>query len=198
MVVNATIALMKVSRENLRILLVDDDENDAELLRIDLDQAGFKQPITHFRNGSIALEYFKYTKATGSSAPHLILLDLNMPLIDGIRALRRLREVSSFRNLPVIILTGAEDKAKRIEVAKLGVFRFLAKKLHNANVITAWTTSSVFTIVKMIHPSPFATFLLRFAKIRDWGLAERPGFIFSSCRVVANNFATDPVRIEPT
>jgi CheY-like chemotaxis protein len=128
---------MKVTRENLRMLLVDDDENDAELLRIDLEQAGFRQPLTHFRNGSIALEYFKYTKATGSSAPHLILLDLNMPLIDGIRALRRLREVSSFRNLPVIILTGAEDKAKRIEVAKLGIFRFLAKRLHNANVIAA-------------------------------------------------------------
>jgi CheY-like chemotaxis protein len=57
------------------------------------------------------LEYFKYKKATGALVPHIILLDLNMPLIDGVRALHRLREVSSFRDLPVIILSGNEDPA---------------------------------------------------------------------------------------
>jgi CheY-like chemotaxis protein len=66
-----------------------------------------------------------------------MLLDLNMPLIDGVRALHRLREVSSFRKLPVIILTGADDKAKRCEAAKLGIFRFLTKQIHNTNVISA-------------------------------------------------------------
>jgi len=128
---------MKLNRKNLRILLVDDDENDTELLRIALDEAGFTHPLTHFRNGAIALEYFKYTKATGSLVPHLILLDLNMPLIDGVRALHHLREVSSFRSIPVIILTGADDKAKRCEAAKLGIFRFLTKQAHNKNVIAA-------------------------------------------------------------
>lgn len=128
---------MKLTRENLRILLVDDDENDVELLSRSLHDAGFTQSITHFTNGSIALQYFRYTKATGAAAPHIILLDLNMPLIDGVRALHLLREVSSFRELPVIILTGADDKAKRIEAAKLGIFRFLKKKDDRLNVIAA-------------------------------------------------------------
>jgi len=128
---------MKLARENLRILLVDDDENDVELLCRTLHDEGFKQTITHFTNGSIALQYFKYTKATGSAVPHIILLDLNMPLIDGVRALHLLREVSSFRQLPVIILTGADDSSKRAEAAKLGIFRFLKKQFDRTNVITA-------------------------------------------------------------
>lgn len=127
---------MKLTRKNLRIVLIDDDENDSELLRIALIEAGFTHPLTHFRNGSIASEYFKYTKATGSLVPHIILLDLNMPLIDGVRALRRLREASSFRDLPVIILSANEDPAKRREVAELGIFRFLKKLPNCANVIS--------------------------------------------------------------
>jgi CheY-like chemotaxis protein len=94
---------MKLTRKNLDILVVEDDDDDAELLRFALSEAGFIQSLTHFKNGAIALEYFKYTKATGSSVPHLILLDLNMPL----------------------------------EVAKLGIFRFLKKQANCANVITA-------------------------------------------------------------
>jgi CheY-like chemotaxis protein len=128
---------MKLTHENLRILLVDDDDNDTELLRLALVGAGFRHPLTHFRNGAITLEYFKYTKATGSLIPHVVLLDINMPLIDGIRALRRLREASPFRDLPVIILSANEDPMKRREAAELGIFRFLKKTPTCANVISA-------------------------------------------------------------
>jgi CheY-like chemotaxis protein len=134
---NSALPTMKLTRKNLRILLVDDDEDDTELLRGALVRAGFTDSLTHFRNGAIALEYFKYTKATGSLVPHVILLDLNMPLIDGVRALHRLREASSFRDLPVIILTGADDPAKRRELAELGIFRFLKKTANCDNVISA-------------------------------------------------------------
>ncbi|MDB4793550.1 response regulator [Methylacidiphilales bacterium] len=126
-----------LSRRNLRILLVDDDDNDSELLRAALIETGFTHHIGHFRNGAIALEYFKYTKATGSMIPHVLLLDLNMPLIDGVRALRRLREASSVRDLPVIILTGTDNPATRCELAHLGIFRFLKKEPNFANVIAA-------------------------------------------------------------
>jgi len=128
---------MKIARETLRILLVDDDEIDRELLRSALITAGFTHPLTELGNGEIALEYFKYIKAIGSTAPHVIILDINMPLIDGVHALHLLREASAFRDLPVIILTASDDPAKRRELAHLGIFRFL-KKLHSCdNVIAA-------------------------------------------------------------
>jgi CheY-like chemotaxis protein len=128
---------MILTRKGLRILLVDDNEVDAELLRDSLAMAGFTHPLTHFRNGAIALEYFKYTKATGSLVPHVVLLDLNMPLIDGQRALHRLREASPFRDLPVIILTGTDEPEKRRQLAELGIFRFLVKSADCANVVCA-------------------------------------------------------------
>src|SRR5277367_1716387 len=126
-----------LSRKTLRIVVVDDDENDCELLRATLIETGFTHHITQFRNGAITLEYFKYTKATGSTVPHILLLDLKMPLIDGVRALHRLREESSFRDLPVIILTGTDNPATRCELAHLGIFRFLKKQPNFANVISA-------------------------------------------------------------
>ena len=134
---NNTALNMKLTRKNLRLLVVDDDDNDTELLRLALAEAGFTHPITHFRNGAIALEYFKYTKATGAQVPHLILLDLNMPLIDGVGALHRLRELSPFRNVPVIVLTGADDAEKRRAVAKLGIFRYLMKEINCTNTVAA-------------------------------------------------------------
>ena len=118
-------------------MLIDDDQNDCELLRAALIKTGFTHHITQLRNGGIILEYFKYTKATGSTAPHILLLDLKMPLIDGVRALRRLREESSFRDLPVIILTGTDNPATRCELARLGIFRFLKKQPNFINVISA-------------------------------------------------------------
>ena len=86
---------MKLTRENLRLVLIDDDANDRELLRTSLLAAGFARPATELGNGEIALEYFKYTKATGAVAPHLIMLDVNMPLIDGVNTLQRLRDRKS-------------------------------------------------------------------------------------------------------
>jgi CheY-like chemotaxis protein len=128
---------MSLDRTKLRILLVDDDKNDSELLRVALARAGFATPLIHLTNGEIALEYFKYTKATGGKKPHVILLDINMPLIDGVNALQHLREASSFSDVPVIVLTGGEAPEKRRELVRLGIFRFLTKTPNSANVISA-------------------------------------------------------------
>ena len=81
---------MKLTRKNLRVVVVDDDENDTDLLRRALIKAGFIHPFTHFTDGEVAFGYFQYTKATGSTAPHIILLDINMPVINGVDALHRL------------------------------------------------------------------------------------------------------------
>jgi len=129
--------VIKLTRENIRILLVDDDANDRGFLRASLLAEGFLRPPTELGNGNIALEYFKYTKATGSVAPHVIIMDVNMPLIDGVHALQLLREASDFRDVPVIILTASTDPAQRRTLAHLGIFRFLKKLPNCAGVISA-------------------------------------------------------------
>jgi CheY-like chemotaxis protein len=128
---------MKLERSNLRLVLVDDDAKDCELLQTALAEKGFSHPLTYFNNGEAALNYFKGTRTIGATAPHIILLDINMPLINGVDALHSLRETSSFRDLPVIILTGIDAAAKRRELAHLGIFRFLRKQADSANVVAA-------------------------------------------------------------
>lgn len=128
---------MKLARENLRIMLIEDNDTESELLQEVLLDAGFAYPLTKLQNGGVAIEFFTYAKAAGSPMPHIVLLDLNMPLIDGVHALRCLRGAASFSDLPVIVLTGFEDPAKKVELAQMGIFRFLEKVPNYANVITA-------------------------------------------------------------
>ncbi len=128
---------MTLDRENLRIAVIDDDEDDCALLQAALIDAGFKQPVTHFEDARIALNYFKYMSATGADAPHIVFLDINLPFIDGVDALFLLREASAFRDLPVIVLTGTDDKDQRRELAHLGIFRFIRKGFNNGAVISA-------------------------------------------------------------
>jgi len=127
----------KLTRESLRIALIDDDEDDCDLLQAGLTNAGFAQPLIHFEDAKTALDYFKYMQATGSSALHIVLLDMNMPFLDGTDALFLLREASAFRDLPVIILTASDDPAKRRAVAHMGIFRFLKKHYNSSLVISA-------------------------------------------------------------
>lgn len=128
---------MKLDRSQLRIVLVDDDYKDCELLQTALVDAGFTYAITQFTDGAAAMDYFKSTKATEAKAPHIIVLDINMPLINGVDVLNRLRETATFRDLPVIILTGIDAPGTRRELAQLGIFRFLKKQADSSNVIVA-------------------------------------------------------------
>ena len=128
---------MTLTRETLHILLVDDDDADCDLLINTLKRAGITYRVTHLRHGEIALQYFRYVKATGSVVPHVVLLDINMPLIGGVEALKRLREESSFRDLPVIMLSGADQPDNRRITTRLGIFRFVKKQPNSANVISA-------------------------------------------------------------
>jgi len=128
---------MKLTRDNLRIALVDDDLNDRELLWNALLTVGFMQPMIHFDNVSSAFDYVQCLDATGGMKPHIILLDVNMPIIDGVHALRGLGRAPAFRQVSVIVLTGADAPETRREMAQLGIFRFLVKQFDNANVIAA-------------------------------------------------------------
>jgi two-component system response regulator len=124
-------------REKLRILLVDDEQNDAVLLQRALKQAGYLYPLTHLHNGGLALEYFRFKRASASAAPHIILLDVKMPRLNGLEVLRSLREHPLFQHLPVIMLSSSGAEADIQESYRLGVFQFLRKEARYVNVIEA-------------------------------------------------------------
>lgn len=90
------------------ILIVDDDEGHAILIRENLESAGVPNPITHFKDGQAVLDFFAARPPTPNES-YIVLLDIRMPKVDGIEVLRRMRADPSLRMLPIIMLTTTDD-----------------------------------------------------------------------------------------
>ena len=84
-----------------KVLIVEDETVLADALAIKLQHEGFQTEKAE--NGQIGLDKIKATK------PDIVLLDLMMPVMDGKTMLRKLREISEFKQLPVIVLTNAGE-----------------------------------------------------------------------------------------
>jgi CheY-like chemotaxis protein len=94
------------------ILLVEDNPDDAELTRLALARHGLDGRVTHVSDGIQALDYLyrrdAFADRTGGN-PVLVLLDLKMPLLDGIGVLREIKGSDSLRNIPVVVLTSSTE-----------------------------------------------------------------------------------------
>jgi CheY-like chemotaxis protein len=108
------------------ILIVDDDEGHAILIRENLEAAGLTNRIEHFRDGQAILDYFAQRKPK----PHescLILLDIRMPKIDGIEVLRRMKANAELSKIPVIMLTTTDDTREVERCYALGCNVYIQK-----------------------------------------------------------------------
>lgn len=108
------------------ILIVDDDEGHAILIRQNLEIAGLNNRIEHFRDGQAILDFF-FTHRDIANETYLVLLDIRMPKVDGIEVLRRLKADPEFRKLPVIMLTTTEDSREVERCHQLGCSVYIQK-----------------------------------------------------------------------
>jgi two-component system, OmpR family, alkaline phosphatase synthesis response regulator PhoP len=103
-----------------KILLVDDEEDIIEFLQYNLKQEGF-EVITAY-DGIEALTRL-------SENPDLIVLDIMMPAMDGLEVCRRIRDIESLRNIPIIFLTAKSSERDEIEGLELGASDFISKPI---------------------------------------------------------------------
>lgn len=103
---------MQDKSEEVTIVMIEDDEGHAKLIEKNLRRSGITNEIIHFTDGSKADEYF--FSSADRKPPLLILLDLNLPGVDGYEILRKLKESDTTRKIPVIVLT-TTDNPKEIE-----------------------------------------------------------------------------------
>ena len=92
-------------KQEVRIVIAEDDEGHATLIRRNLKRAGVSNDIVHFKDGQETLDYFfKKDKdlSRESGIPLLLLLDIKMPKVDGVEVLRQLKEDAELRKIPVI------------------------------------------------------------------------------------------------
>ena len=108
------------------ILIGDDDEGHAILIRENLEAAGLSNRIRHFRDGQAILDFFFKDRPAPGDA-FLVLLDIRMPKVDGIEVLRRIKSDPNLRRLPVIMLTTTDDSREIARCHELGCNVYMQK-----------------------------------------------------------------------
>ncbi|MEY4940951.1 MAG: hypothetical protein RIQ93_2686 [Verrucomicrobiota bacterium] len=108
------------------ILIVDDDEGHAILIRENLETAGVPNRIVHFQDGQAVLDFFAARRPTPQSS-YVVLLDIRMPKVDGIEVLRRLKANPELRKLPVIMLTTTDDVREVEHCHQIGCSGYIQK-----------------------------------------------------------------------
>ena len=109
--------------QEIDILLVEDNPNDAELTQRALRKNDLGARLTIAKDGAEALEYLLSSRPR----PKVIFLDLKLPKIDGIDVLRRLRADDRTRSIPVVVLTSSQEERDIAECYKLGVNSYVVK-----------------------------------------------------------------------
>lgn len=108
------------------ILIVDDDEGHAILIRENLEAAGLPNRIEHFRDGQAVLDFFAPGRPNKNET-YIVLLDIRMPKVDGIEVLRRLKADPELRKLPVIMLTTTDDVREVARCHQIGCSGYIQK-----------------------------------------------------------------------
>lgn len=112
------------------ILLVEDDPDDIELTRMAFEQNGILNELVVARDGREALDWLfgegEFSERDGGP-PAIVLLDLQIPKIDGIGVLRRIRQDERTRLLPVIVLTSSNEEQDIVASYELHANSFIRK-----------------------------------------------------------------------
>lgn len=98
--------------EPVIVMLVEDNPDHAELVIRTLEDHQIANRIQHFTDGQSAIDYLlrqgAYSDPEASPRPHIVLLDLRLPRVDGLVVLHKIKENADLKSIPVIVLTTSE------------------------------------------------------------------------------------------
>ena len=118
-------------RNEVEILLVEDNPHDAELVLRALRKYNLANRVVHLKDGQQALEWLfgtgAYAGRDPSHKPRVVLLDLKLPKVDGLEVLRAMRADERTKFIPVVALTSSGEERDVIETYKVGVNSYIVK-----------------------------------------------------------------------
>ena len=137
------------------ILLVEDNPDDVELTRIAFDEAKVANRLMVVRDGAEALDYIfargAYSSRDPDDLPSIVLLDLNLPKVDGREVLQAIREVERTRSLPVVVLTTSAEPFDVEASYALGVNSYIQKPVDFERFVWAVKQVGLYWLV-LNHP----------------------------------------------
>jgi len=129
------------------ILLVEDDGVDVMTVERALKDLNIKNQLVNKADGEEALEYLR---TNGNKKPCIILLDLNMPKMNGIEFLKFVKADKSLKKIPVVVLTTSSQQRDIVESFKLSAAGYIVKSIDYAKFVKAisavnlyWTLSEL-------------------------------------------------------
>lgn len=111
----------------VKIIIVEDDLSHAKLIIKNLKRAGVNNEITHLDNGQKVIDYFNNNYQ--SDCHYLILLDLNLPILNGYEVIKNIRSNAFTKNIPIIVLTTTDNPEEIEHCYSLGANLYLTKPI---------------------------------------------------------------------
>ena len=146
-----------MNEKPITILLAEDDHDDRYLISEALDESGFENQLFIVENGEELLDFLKnqgkYEDIAQYPRPDVILLDLNMPLMDGREALAEIKKDPDFRRIPIIVLTTSRADEDINETYELGITGFITKPMTFADLVEVMKTIARYWFESVTLPS---------------------------------------------
>jgi CheY-like chemotaxis protein len=144
---------METMKNEVVILVAEDDEGHAKLIIRNLKRAGIKNEIIHFRDGQETLD-FLFRRGTGPGRKdcthYLLLLDIRMPKVDGVEVLRQIKDDRNLKKLPIIMVTTTDDPLEVDKCYEAGCSNYVVKPVDYEKFIKAIRQLGLFlSVIKL-------------------------------------------------
>jgi two-component system, response regulator len=128
---------MDINLQDIEILLIEDNLEDAELIIRTLKKNNVSNKLLHLTDGVEALDFLfaegNYSHRKIENRPRVILLDLNLPKLNGIEILRKIKNDDRTKTIPVVIMTSSSEAKDIIESYQIGVNGYIVKPVSFAD-----------------------------------------------------------------
>ncbi len=139
--------------KNVVILLAEDDEGHAGLIKKNLSRAGIVNEMLHFKDGQKVLD-FLFCQGDGphrkTGIPHVLLLDIRMPRVDGFEVLARVKNDPELRKMPIIMVSTTDDPREVARCHELGCSNYVTKPIDYDKFVNAIRSLGLFLAVVQI------------------------------------------------
>jgi CheY-like chemotaxis protein len=146
---------MAKERKHFSILIVEDDDGHYLLMAKNLRRLGFSSKVVRFVDGEQVLDFLYERAEAEDKTKFLVILDVNMPKMDGTRVLAKIRQHPKLKSTPVIMLTSSTDQHKMYVCKALGCDDYVLKPSNAAGFAEAMNRVADTLLMAILNISEF-------------------------------------------